>query len=373
MTTSSPFIPVIPAGGSGTRLWPLSRKSHPKFLLDLAGSGRSLLVDTLERLTPLSSATPIIVTGRAHREAVADQVGDSARILAEPSGKNSMPAIAWAAALAEREHPGAIIGSFAADHVITPKEDFWKGVYSAIAAAELGYLATIGIEPTSPSSAFGYIEAYSSDAADEEAIALRSAGALSVSRFVEKPDRETAAEFVKSGRFMWNAGMFVVKARVLLEALDDLHPAMSDAARTLAEDVTNGELSAEGEELWEHLEPIAIDHALAEPLASRGAVCVVPASFDWDDVGDFGALSRMASSDDDAEMGVHVVGSAPVLSEASRARVYSDSSRPIALVGLTGVSIVDTGDVLLVVEDSKAQEVASLVKRLESAGFGSLA
>ncbi len=373
MTNSSPFIPVVPAGGSGTRLWPLSRKSQPKFLLDLAGSGASLLLDTLERLAPLSSVTPIIVTGRAHREAVAAQVGKRAHILAEPSGKNSMPAIAWAAAVAEREHPGAIIGSFAADHVISPKEDFWKGIYSAIAAAELGYLATMGIEPTSPSSAFGYIEAYPSDAADEDAIALRSAGALSVARFVEKPDAETAAEFVKSGRFMWNAGMFVVKASVLLEALEDLHPGMGDAARSLADDMTDGELSAHGEELWESLESIAIDHALAEPLASRGAVAVVPATFDWDDVGDFGSLARLGKGDKDEDGGVDVVGGATVVSESSRARVYSNSERPIALVGLEGVSVVDAGDVLLIVDDARAQSVGALVKRLEGEGLGPLA
>lgn len=372
MTSSSPFIPVIPAGGSGTRLWPLSRKNHPKFLLDLAGSGQSLLLDTLERLIPLSSATPMIVTGRAHREAVADQVGERAQVLAEPSGKNSMPAIAWAAALAEREHPGAIIGSFAADHVIVPQEDFWKSVYSAIAAAELGYFTTIGIEPTSPSSAFGYIEAYPSEAADEDSIALRSAGALSVARFVEKPNADTAAEFVRSGRFMWNAGMFVVKARVLLEALDDLHPGLGAAARSLAENTSEGELSASGEELWASIEPIAIDHALAEPLASRGAVAVVLASFEWGDVGDFGALSRIGH-DEDSTNGVHVVGSAKVVSVESRARVYSSSARPIALVGLDGVSVVDTGDVLLVVDDAKAQEVGALVKLLEDQGFGSLA
>ncbi|MDU1464729.1 mannose-1-phosphate guanylyltransferase [Dermabacter sp.] len=369
MTTSSPFIPVIPAGGSGTRLWPLSRQSHPKFLLDLEGNGASLLVNTLERLAPLSSARSIIVTGRAHREAVAAQVGDGAQILSEPSGKNSMPAIAWAAALAEREHPGAIIGSFAADHVIAPKEDFWKGVYSAIAAAELGYLATIGIEPTSASTAFGYIETCPSDAADEDAIALRSAGALNVARFVEKPDAATADEFVRSGRFMWNAGMFVVKARVLLEALDDLHPEISSAARALALEGTGGELSEEGEAIWASLEPIAIDHALAEPLASRGAVAVVPASFAWDDIGDFRALARVARGEKEAEGEVGVAGTAKVVSVDSRARVYSNSDRPIALVGLNGITVVEAGDVLLVVDEAKAQDVGALVKRLEAEGL----
>ncbi len=427
----APFVPVVPAGGSGTRLWPLSRRDRPKFLLDLTGEGRSLLQLTLDRLAPLADRPPIVVTGSAHVAAVRQQLGvagpgadgtdagadgsdagaagpdgcgDGAavRVLAEPSARNSMPAIALAAAHVEREAPDAVIGSFAADHLIEDEAAFARTVAAARDAAELGLLVTLGITPTSPSTAFGYLEAARErtrggsaphgrpeDAAPADeapaaempgasapqlAARLRAVGAEPVVRFVEKPDRERAEAFVAAG-MLWNAGMFVVRASVLLDELAGQIPGLAAGAREIA--AAHGTPAAQEvlERVWPTMTAIAIDHALAEPLAPQGRVAVVPAQFDWDDVGDFAALARLLREregevllgEDGTE--VHVVGGASVDALASRATVYGATDRHIALVGLEGVSIVDTEDALLVLADAQAQALQQLVGRLDAQGL----
>ena len=374
----APFVPVVPAGGSGTRLWPLSRRDRPKFLLDLIGQGRSLLQLTLDRLAPLADRPSIVVTGRAHVAAVREQLDGDVRVLAEPSARNSMPAIALAAAHVERESPDAVIGSFAADHLIEDEAAFARAVTAARDAAELGLLVTLGIAPTSPSTGFGYIESAGDGGADPALSArLRAVGAEPVVRFVEKPDRERAESFVAAG-LRWNAGMFVVRASVLLDELAVQIPGLAAGAREIAAAHGGAEEQEVLERVWPTMTAIAIDHALAEPLAAQGRVAVVPAEFDWDDVGDFAALARqlrerkgeVRRGEDGTE--VHVVGSASVDALSSRATVYGSTNRHIALVGLEGVSIVDTEDALLVLADEKAQALQQLVGRLDEQGLGQL-
>ncbi|MFC7456552.1 mannose-1-phosphate guanylyltransferase [Brachybacterium sp. GCM10030267] len=384
----APFVPVVPAGGAGTRLWPLSRHARPKFLLDLTGSGDSLLQQTLRRLAPLADRAPIVVTGADHATEVArqiEQLGRSApaaggaRVVAEPDPRNSMPAIALAAALVEREQPDAVLGSFAADHLITDQDAFARTVAAARRAAELGYLVTLGIEPTRPATGFGYIE--QGPATDP---ALQAAGAHPVSRFVEKPDGARAEQFLAAGGFFWNAGMFVVRARVLLDELAAQIPGLARGAREIAAADGTGEFDKVLADVWPRMTSIAIDHALAEPLAAAGKVAVVPAPFDWDDVGDFAALARQLRHDGPGEgpagegdpagdaSDVRVLGAASVDAISSTATVYGSTDRHIALVGLKGVSIVDTEDALLVLADEQAQSVAQLVGRLGENGFGHL-
>ena len=374
----APFVPVVPAGGSGTRLWPLSRRDRPKFLLDLIGQGRSLLQLTLDRLAPLADRPSIVVTGRAHVAAVREQLDGDVRVVAEPSARNSMPAIALAAAHVERELPDAVIGSFAADHLIEDEAAFARAVTAAREAAELGLLVTLGIAPTSPSTGFGYIESAGDGGADPALSArLRAVGAEPVVRFVEKPDRERAEAFVAAG-LRWNAGMFVVRASVLLDELAVQIPGLAAGAREIAAAHGGAEEQEVLERVWPTMTAIAIDHALAEPLAAQGRVAVVPAEFDWDDVGDFAALARqlrerkgeVRRGEDGTE--VHVVGSASVDALSSRATVYGSTDRHIALVGLEGVSIVDTEDALLVLADEKAQALQQLVGRLDEQGLGRL-
>ncbi|GAA1302416.1 mannose-1-phosphate guanylyltransferase [Brachybacterium tyrofermentans] len=382
----APFIPVIPAGGAGTRLWPLSRRARPKFLLDLTGSGTSLLQQTVQRLAPLADSPPIIVTGGAQAGAVRVQLdemgspgsGVRARIITEPSPRSSMPAIALAAALVEHEEPDAVIGSFAADHLISAPEDFARDVAAARQVAELGYLVTLGIRPTSPATGFGYIEQAPAEqhpaGPGTDPAACRALGALPVSRFVEKPDLDTAERFVAAGTFFWNAGMFVVRARVLLDELAVQIPGLARGVREIAAASGTEKYDEVLARNWPTLTSIAIDHALAEPLAAAGRVAVVPASFGWDDVGDFAALARQLREwGPDADgSDVRVLGTSTVDAIGSAATVYGSTDRHIALVGLQGISIVDTEDALLVLADDHAQDLTRLVDLLDEHGRGRL-
>lgn len=395
---SAPLIPVVPAGGPGSRLWPLSRGDRPKFLLDLTGQGRSLLQQTLGRLALVADDAPIVVTGHAHVDAVRSQAA-GARILVEPSARNSMPAIALAAAVVEQERPDAVIGSFAADHLIQDADAFARTVRRARAAAEQGYLVTIGIVPTRPSTAFGYIETAdgprgtagegeepSAEGADgaEGCPDADMAGAVPVRAFVEKPPYEDAVRFVADGTHLWNAGMFVVGAKVLLDALSEQLPHLAAGVRTIARAYGTPRYQEVLEEIWPTLTSIAIDRALAEPLSRQGRVAVVPGDFDWDDVGDFAALARQLRAGDDGEhdeeraeaerdpSDVVASGGARTISLGSSATVYSSSTRPIALVGVEGISVVETEDVLVVLADEHAQDLSTLVGMLDAEGLGTL-
>lgn len=413
--TDAPFVPIVPAGGSGTRLWPLSRAARPKLLLDLTGSGRSLLQQTVTRLEPLAERPALIVTGAAHADDVCAQVGDAADVLVEPAPRNSMPAIALAAAIAQQRDPEAIIGSFAADHLIEDADAFAASVRRAIAVAEMDLLVTLGIEPTHAATGFGYIQRGA--AVDGEPAAadvpsaerIRAAGGLPAARFVEKPDRARAEEFVASGDFFWNAGMFVVRARVLLDALTEQIPPLAAGVRRIASAHGTDEQDEVLAREWPALMSIAIDHALAEPLAAQGRVAVVPAGFDWDDVGDFAALARQLrrapvgrrvrridsqgctpsdtraetpnaqgdvsdnqSDEPDTAPDVVVLGSAPVAAQDASGTVHSDADRLIALVGVDAVSVVDTPDALLIVADAHAQDVGALARSLAERGFSDL-
>lgn len=277
------FWGVIPAGGSGTRLWPLSRANSPKFLHDLTGSGRSLLQGTVDRLTPLCATNLLIVTGAAHAAAVREQLPELGPndLLVEPSPRESMPAIGLAAAILERRDPDAVLGSFAADQVVGDTSVFEDTVRQAVEVARQGYLVTVAIRPTYPSTGFGYIRAGSN---------LGIAGAPDatiVKAFVEKPDGPTAQAYVATGEYAWNAGMFVVRAATLMEMIEHYQPRLAEYLRIIADNPFR--LS----ELWPRLTKIAIDNAIAEPAAVDGRVATVPGSFTWDDVGDFASLASL--------------------------------------------------------------------------------
>ena len=202
------FYAVIPAGGIGSRLWPLSRAAAPKFLHDLTGSGQTLLQDTWDRLVPLASKNIMVVTGDIHAAAVREQLpqlSDDALVL-EPSPRDSTAAIALAAAILEKRQPGVVIGSFAADHVILDQAKFESAVKEAIQVAATGKIVTIGIRPTEPSVAFGYIR-------KGERL---SETACQVLEFVEKPDIATAKRYVETEQYFWNAGMFIAPAALIL-------------------------------------------------------------------------------------------------------------------------------------------------------------
>jgi mannose-1-phosphate guanylyltransferase len=348
------FWAVVPAGGAGTRLWPLSRAGRPKFLLDLTAGGRSLLQGTVDRLEPLTGDRVVVVTGRAHVEAVRDQLPglDPNRVIAEPAPRDSMAAIALAAATIERLDPEAVVGSFAADHVIPDPVAFAEVVRESVQVARRGYLVTVGIEPTHPATGFGYIRA--GGALDGARTARR------VREFVEKPDASRAAAYVSSGEYRWNAGMFVVRAATLLDLLARWHPELAAGVRAIATDPERLE------DLWPGLERIAIDHAVAEPAAEAGQVVVVPASFAWDDVGDFASLAGLLPPGPE---GMSVLGDAEdVTAVEAGGVVVPAGGRRVAVVGLEDVVVVDTPDAVLVTTRSRAQDVKKVVDALTAEG-----
>jgi mannose-1-phosphate guanylyltransferase len=355
MSSLERFWAVIPAGGAGTRLWPLSRAASPKFLHDFTGTGRSLLQATLDRLEPLVGDRVMVVTGQAHEAAVRAQLPTlpEGQLVAEPSPRDSMAAIGLAAALLERRDPEALLGSFAADHVIADDGAFRACVQAAVEVAEQGYVVTIGIEPTHPATGFGYIK-----------LGERIGGgpARAVAQFVEKPDAARAAEYLASGEFRWNAGMFVVRAAVLLDLLATWHPELASGLRAIA---------AEPDSLtdrWPSLEKIAIDHAVAEPAADAGRVAVVPGDFTWDDVGDFHSLATLLPCGE-RHSGVKVLGDESLVESLdSTGVVVPAAGRTVAVVGLEDVVVVDTGDALLVTTRQRAQDVKAIVDRLKATG-----
>lgn len=359
---------VIPAGGVGSRLWPLSRARAPKFLLDLTGSGDSLLRDTWNRLTPIVPADRImVVTGNAHRDSVVQQLPEliEENLVTESEPKDSSAAIGLAAALLELRDPHAILGSFAADHVIRGNVLFARAVRTAVKAADQGYIATIGIHPTHPATGFGYIQVGS--ARND----LAPFDVYNVEEFVEKPDAETATKYVQDGTYLWNAGMFIAKASVLLDQMALAEPELVASLREIAAAWGTKKAAATRERLWSSLPKIAVDYTVAEPAAAAGRMVCVAAHFEWDDVGDFASIADLLTRGRKGDLAVLGDG-AQVLSDASSGIVVSESDRLVALVGMEDVVVVDTADVLLVTSKAQAQNVKDLVTRMRVTGGGHL-
>jgi len=356
------FHAIVPAGGAGTRLWPLSRQARPKFLLDLTGSGRTLLQQTWDRLLPLTGASGItVVTGAAHADAVTEQLPELAaqNLLAEPTPRDSAAAICLAAAVIAQRTPDAVIGSFAADHVIRNEEGFRAAVAEAVAAAQLGEIVTLGIEPDHPSTAFGYIKV-------GEGLELAGApSACRVERFEEKPDADTAAAYVHEGGYRWNAGMFVARTDVLLAELQRNRPELHAGVQAIAAAWDTPERDEVLAARWPELEKVAIDYAIAEPAAEAGRVAVVPAALGWDDIGDWASLAALLPGD----AALKVVGdAAQVLDVDSSGIAVPAADRLVAVLGLKDVVVIDTPSAVLVTTREWAQDVKKVVETLSELG-----
>lgn len=363
------FYSVIPAGGIGSRLWPLSRADAPKFLHDLTGSGHTLLRDTFDRLAPLAGEQRImVVTGRAHRAAVESQLPELVdhNVVLESDPRDSTAAIALAAAILELREPGVIIGSFAADHVIRGPRLFRAAVNEAITVADAGYIATIGIQPTEPSVGFGYIKS----GAELDVPGAHSA--MLVDSFVEKPDLATAQGYVASGDYLWNAGMFITRADLLLEELGRTEPELLAGITELAaawdDPATRGPAV---DRIWPTIKKIAIDYSVAEPAAAAGRLAVVPGQFEWDDVGDFASIAKLHAGGRKRDLAILGEG-ARVLADSSSGIVIGNSGRTIALIGVKDIVVVDTPDALLVTTSQNAQKVKAVVDALKLSGRGDI-
>lgn len=299
-----------------------------------------------------------MVTGEAHADAVKHQLPDlsQSNLLAEPSPRESMAAIALAAAVIQKRHGTRIMGSFPADHVIRDPLEFRAAVHTAVAAARTGKVVVIGIEPTGASSAFGYIQ----DGEPLEGVP----GAFTARQFTEKPDLETAATMLAQGGFSWNAGMYVVATDVLLGHLERLQPTLFEGVTDIAAAWDTSKRDEVVSDVWPTLTRIAIDHAIAEPLAPQGGVAVVPGAFDWHDIGDFDSLASLALPDADGV--VRIGRQARVVTVGASGATVVGGNKPVAIVGLDNVVVVESDDALLVVRRSAAQQVKDVRERLEN-------
>jgi mannose-1-phosphate guanylyltransferase/mannose-6-phosphate isomerase len=353
------ITPVILSGGAGTRLWPLSRELYPKQLLPLVGP-RTMLQQTLLRLDGLATSAPVIVCNEAHRFLVAEQLRqlkiEPRATLLEPFGRNTAPAIALAAhavlkGLATR--PNAVepvLLVLPADHVIRDTAAFHQAVRTALAAAEGGQLATFGIVASAPETGYGYIQRGEA-----------SGAAFRITRFVEKPNSERAREFVASGNYYWNSGMFLFRARRYLQELERFAPEMARTCEAAFRGATaDMDFTRIDAALFESCPADSIDYAVMEKTADA---VVVPLNAGWSDVGSWASLH--AASDEDAHGNVT---HGDVMCEDTEGSYLYAESRLVAAVGLRAHVVVETKDAVLVAPKERVQDVRKLVLRLKELG-----
>ena len=347
--------PVILSGGSGTRLWPLSRASLPKQLLPLA-SKLSMLQETVSRLTGMDEmAPPLMVCNAEHRFMVAEQLRQidlrAEAIVLEPVGRNTAPAIAVAALMLAKTDPDALMLVLPADHLISDVEAFHAAIRSAAKAAQTGQLTTFGIKAPTPETGYGYIR---------KGAALDTDAAIHhVAAFVEKPDLKTAQSYIASGDYFWNSGMFLFRASDFLAELQTFRPDILDASRAaLAEAVRDLDFLRLGAAAFEACPAESVDYAVME-RTTRAAV--VPTDIGWNDIGAWTALWEVG----DKDVAGNVVRGDVMLEDAANNFVRAES-RMIAALGVSDLVIVETTDVVLVAHKDRVQDVKKLVDRLKA-------
>ncbi len=354
---------VILAGGSGTRFWPLSRKKTPKQLMSVFG-GTSMLQRTVERILPLNPERIFVVTNTLQAEETERQLAsfgsDRIFVVAEPLARNTAPAIGLAATIIERQDPTAIMAVLPADHFIRDEDEFRAALLRAEAAAADWKLVTLGIVPTGPETGYGYIEAEQGQGTD---------GVLPVKRFVEKPDRVKAQEFVASGNFYWNSGMFVWRTDLILDRIRTHMPDLWAGLSVLEVPTSMGRLHSMKDqvtELYSRTEAVSIDYGVMEKAEG---VVVIPSSFGWSDVGSWSAVPEIMEAGPDGNV---VMDESPVVSLDSRGCLVCGGDRLVALVGVQDLIVVDTGDALLVCPRDRAQDVKKVTAELEERGLTEL-
>jgi mannose-1-phosphate guanylyltransferase/mannose-6-phosphate isomerase len=350
---SSQLVPVLMCGGAGTRLWPVSRESMPKQFVALVGE-RSTFQQTLMRISdPAMFARPIVITHSDFRFIVAEQlreIGMAADIVLEPMRRDSGPAVAVAAVLAERRDPQAAVLVLASDHVVRQPEEFVAACRNAAAAVAKGHIVTFGIRPTTPATSYGYIR---------PGAKLNGAAAFGVEAFVEKPDAATAARYVAEN-YLWNSGNFMFRADVMLDEITKFEPAMAEAARAAVAELTQDlDFQRLAPEPFARAPKKSIDYAVMERTK---LAAIVQADMGWSDVGSWDAVWDNLERD---MAGNAVSGSAVVL-DSRNSLVRSDDGVLTAVIGIDNAIVITTGDAVLVASRDKAEEVKALVEQLKS-------
>jgi mannose-1-phosphate guanylyltransferase len=345
---------VIMAGGSGTRFWPLSRNDRPKQFLSIVGDS-SMLRQTWDRCVALvgDPARVLVVTGQKYAALTAEQLPELSpdNLLAEPEARNTAPCLAWAAAELRRRDPEALMLVFPADHVIEDTEGLRASAAAACAAARTGALVTFGVPPRYPETGYGYVEVGAALELDSE-VPVRH-----VEAFREKPDAATAAEYVSAGRFLWNSGMFVWSAEALLSAMQEHLPeADSAAAEMVAAEDESARAAA-----YARMPATSIDYGIMEPASN---VACVEARFDWSDVGSWEALAELLPADADGNMTRGRV----VALDATGNLVHAPGET-VALLGVERLAVVRVGDVLLVADLERSQDIKALRDRVAEEGL----
>ncbi len=355
------IIPIILSGGAGTRLWPLSWGDHPKQFLPLV-SERTMIQETLLRLKGLEIESPIVSCGEAHRFMVAQQIGEilpevvsassaAPTILLEPMAKNTAPAIAAACCAAMKQDKDAVVVVLPSDHVIADVKAFQNAVRAAAVNAEKGYLVTFGIVPTFPATGYGYVKACGSE----------SDGAYTLEKFVEKPCLEKAQEYLESGEYAWNSGMFVFKASTFLDELKIHSPEMAALSiEAFEKAAVETDFIRLDKDSFGKIKGDSIDYAVMEKT-QKGRVVKLNAG--WDDVGSWSALYDISNKDENMNV---IKGDVIALDTTSS--YIRGGKRTIATIGLDDVVIVDSDDSLLVAAKGKIQDVKKIAETIKARG-----
>ncbi len=346
--------PVLLSGGSGTRLWPLSREAYPKQFLALAGDD-TMLQATWRRVADIADCAPIVVAGEEHRFLVAEQLrqigAPTPAILLEPAGRNTAPAIAAAALQALREGDDPLLLVLPSDHVVRDAEAFRAAVRVAMPAAEQGALVTFGIVPDAPETGFGYIQA-------ANPCEVRGEGVQRVLRFVEKPDATTAQSYLDAGGYYWNSGMFLLRASRYLEELRRFHPGIVEGTQAAFDAAQrDGDFIRLDKVAFAACPADSIDYAVME---KTDAAMVLPVDIGWNDVGSWSALWEVSKQDGDGN-----AHHGDVIAIDSR-NSYAYARRLVALVGVEDLVVVETDDAVLVARKDRVQQVKDVVTRLKS-------
>ena len=358
----SNFYPVILAGGRGTRFWPLSRKKRAKQLLALDGK-HTMIQQTVARLLPLASVKQFwVITNDDSRPEILRQLPKLRReqVVAEPTGRNTAPAIGLAAFILQRSDPDAVLGLFPSDHIIADNKRYRQVLHEAIKIAASGEnIVVLGVQPTRAETGYGYIEVGSP----------AMSNALRVSRFTEKPNADRAAQFLRAGNYFWNSGMFLWSARILTNAIAEHLPKTAAVLQKIAGSYGTRAFAGTLRRLYPKCENISVDYGILEPRSAKGEqasnIFCLPADFGWNDLGSWTALHEHHASRCPGKDGNLISAQGIFTLNAGRNYVHAPG-KFVAVVGVNEIVVVETEDALLVTTRENSQDVGKVVKHLDA-------